>query len=1096
PENYAVVSFDALKMGMTQGDITTQAKGLLCVWAEQIKRIEAARGPRVSTGSAVPFDDRSAQVRSNAIAEEETVVSRASSRRRTQAPTQCFSVGPDAYPELTEKIQRWNRMYHELGREKMVEAVLNDGDMRAEMFRLIRAQDRSEDSYGVVVNRECAETLKTNRLRQAVRDLGERDIFILQMEYELSTRFLKAFSGLLRSMGCTQEDAKYNTGELAKILMAGGLGSFKPDLVRGWYRVLADEFYGGAELSANKKLHAIGVLYSSAIKGTGPIAPRGAVAGQDIVDIARKHLRYMVTYQIPLNISYFDEGRETRLGTVSVDIYMNPYSELQEYWLYCPQVFHEAYCGEFNSNSYRGVQTLVYRKVLLRFIKDGIARGDISRKLLFSTSEVNTTLAIPRVIDDQYRGDKDFSDLIVHHYNHTIVDDGIHYYKPFMFDVLKIHPEFLTAKTEERVNLLQVTGQVSDFITGCSSLHTKVLREKFFKDFEEKVVEDELFGNSEGSDVERWQGGEMRCLIYGYMMRLGIIDNDTNGKIDHLYPELFERLEEQEALKEEFMHELMAAKRKQKNLFIGELFRGTFGALGFTQEEAAAAGVDYLHNPFFTFVRRVVPYKCHDFIVDTLFDALDDVAFRQFIIDAKPVIFIGGRSFHAPYTARLRARMEELFVKEPRLRYQLIFIDNHNVFTSWMIQQATDFGGMLSWYGIEAGPTSYSNAQLNGAPTFATLDGVIPERLLRIVRNQANVPVSGTGYVVEYNVQTKDGQTVLDENGQPKYRHDNDGKIRPNRQSFIEQLKAACADYHNPENYAVVSFDALKMGMTQGDITTQAKGLLCVWAEQIKRIEAAYQLAAYPARATQPAARPRVILERLPGETRFRIVSVENPLVVVTGTGADTVSVGALSTQETSDMFSRVELILEGILMHAPPEKAIRVQLLRDQGLKVFAIHQTAGVVTFFIHWALLENPAPMFLADLRRHELAEFYGMDHGLSLQAAHTRACNISLEAFRSDPASLLRFLGEASALPLTLDKKYYEQLGEIALAYTRALFNGVVYKKQISEGQFVEHLPVDGDTLVLQNNRRTASCSGLCAYCGTRSAMLTERRSAAL
>jgi hypothetical protein len=48
----------------------------------------------------------------------------------------------------------------------------------------------------------------------------------------------------------------------------------------------------------------------------------------------------------------------------------------------------------------------------------------------------------------------------------------------------------------------------------------------------------------------------------------------------------------------------------------------------------------------------------------------------------------------------------------------------------------------------------------------------------------------------------------------------------------MNQLEQACSDYfdkiHN--NYGEASFNALKMGMTEGDIINQAKGLIRVWA--------------------------------------------------------------------------------------------------------------------------------------------------------------------------------------------------------------------------------------------------------------------------
>jgi glucan phosphorylase len=368
------------------------------------------------------------------------------------------------------------------------------------------------------------------------------------------------------------------------------------------------------------------------------------------------------------------------VGTVDVEIYRNPYSELNEYWMYCPAVFHEAYCGRADDD-FRAVQSLLYRKVLLRFIKEGIQEGTISRKLLFSVSEINTTLAIPAAVEDEYKDDADFSDLIVHHYNHTIVPAGIPYYHERMFGKLKIAEEFRRAIRYDYaagdwiVDLIEITGRVSDIITGSSSAHTRVLRESIFREFAEKVVEDDLFGNSEGSDIERWQGEGIQALIKRYMRRLGAVD----------YVELFVKLVNDKVLRRQFIKELLEIKRLQKKAFIEELLKGTFGEINFSQEDLERDHIDLMNMPFFTFVRRLVDYKCVDLIIDLLYDP----AFRERIIKANAVIFIGGRKFDSPWDEQpfgqtQQNRIKELIEQDSRLKYRIIFISNHkflNFFT-------------------------------------------------------------------------------------------------------------------------------------------------------------------------------------------------------------------------------------------------------------------------------------------------------------------------------------------------------------------------------------------------------------------------------
>ena len=150
---------------------------------------------------------------------------------------------------------------------------------------------------------------------------------------------------------------------------------------------------------------------------------------------------------------------------------------------------------------------------------------------------------------------------------------------------------------------------------------------------------------------------------------------------------------------------------------------------------------------------------------------------------------------------------------------------------------------MLSWRGKEAGPTSATNAQQNAAPTLAVLDGVIPERLKPIVRaltdSIARI-IQGTGYIVNY------------EPVPPYYE-----KIKPNKESFIRAIEAACRGYYHPDDYGEVAYNTLKMGMTQGDIRTQARGLLKLWGEFISGIRDG---------SLQVLATKRVT-RKLPGET-------------------------------------------------------------------------------------------------------------------------------------------------------------------------------------------------------------------------------------
>ncbi|MDD3297112.1 MAG: EamA family transporter, partial [Candidatus Omnitrophica bacterium] len=716
--------------------------------------------------------------------------------------------------EFRNRLSIWDSIFKNEGPKALIEEILSEPEMKRQVSGIIRLQDRGNDA-SVFVNRQWAEDFKSERLRLSAEALRGRDIFILQMEYELSQAFLEAFyEHLVHICNCGRSDAVHNAGQFAKLLMAGGLGSFKPDLVQGWYDVLSKHW---GYLEARNRLHVMGVLYASAIKGQyknrGFPCLRGPLAGKDILEsviINRESpdnglLEFVDSFEITV--------RACDVDTVHVELYRNPFSSLKEYWLYCPEIFNEAYPG--NTDDYwRAIQTLVYRRVVLEFIKRGqqarktFNEGSpsirpsyfVGDKLIFSLSEVNTTLVVPEVIEavrdgnggiikgDGYGDYEGFKDLLIHHYNHTIVPAGMPYYKEYMLEALSINKKFRKAARGGKVDLVKITGMVSDFITGCSSLHTRILREDIFREFSAKVVEDDLFGNSEGSYIKRWQGKQIQAVLKRYMAKVGIVGN---------YDVFFDVLNDpkHQGLRSDFIKELLEAKGNQKSSFIDSLLEGTFGEVLVTRQEFEAAGLNIEAMPFFGFVRRLVDYKCCDFIIDILYDEKA----RKVIKEQKAIIILGGRPFDG-WAHEQRSRVKRLIKDiDPEMKFHVFFIDDHNVFTSWLIQQAVDFGGMLSWKGKEAGPTSFSNAQQNLAPVFATLDGVIPERMVNVVRDKQGFPVWGTGYIVDYEEKP---------NG--------DGQIKPKKQSFMKQLAAACQDYHDGKAYAAVAFDSLRMGLTQG----------------------------------------------------------------------------------------------------------------------------------------------------------------------------------------------------------------------------------------------------------------------------------------
>lgn len=734
--------------------------------------------------------------------------------------------------------------------DAVIDFVMNNNYASDIVSSIIRAQDRMQETpYGITIDREWAEKFKYHMLAKAISTLDDYHFFFMQMEYEFSIQFLKNFQKhliqnyLMYDDGKTYEERKqraerlavYATGQLAKLQMAGGLGSFKPDMVRGgFYKALKK--YWGAEKTRNQ-LHVMGVFYAKAIKGEGelvfdkqllPVTNRinevkGSTTEQkaqkmfakesELVDVAIETMEKVVTWKdIEINMN--------GIGKVDVTIYRNPHAELHEYWMYCPVVFHEAYPGDAN-DEFRPVQTFLYREVSMRYLQYLAKKGKIGKKVVVSNSETSTALANPLVInkdlkryplEQRQRYKEMFKkleelEILYHHYNHTIVPAGMGTFPDWKFNDLKINPEYGFITEDGKLDLRMLVGETHDIITGCSTMHTGIMREddELYKFFAHKIVEDNLFGNSEGSDVERWQAEVMQDIIKMFMGRLKVETAES----------LFRELNKNNDIKQEFINSMKVVKKVVKQHLIEELFKGTFGELDVTSEELEKEGVNLIDRPIFTFVRRMVPYKCCNRIIDMI----EDKDYRERIIKSGAVLILGGRKFD-DFAASQHRRIKELIKQDPRIRSSVLFVSNHNVGTSWLLQQGTDNGGMLSWEGMEAGPTSPGNAGLNWAAAFSTIDGVMAERVIPIERDENGKVIFGTGYVVAYGEE----------------RADNRQRSRlPDKQSIMQELEKSCRNYFQGEDHDEVCFNNILLNMTQGDIVTQGSGLLMNIVRAVER---------------------------------------------------------------------------------------------------------------------------------------------------------------------------------------------------------------------------------------------------------------------
>ncbi|MFZ5800612.1 MAG: alpha-amylase family glycosyl hydrolase, partial [Candidatus Omnitrophota bacterium] len=551
-------------------------------------------------------------------------------------------------------------------------------------------------------------------LSRVVKALSQDYIFSFQMEWGAGIRLLCALKDCLEKHLLEKSESRKRLDrlrikltairmvtEFARMLIAGGLGTFKRDLINSFYKIFASRLPFN---EASKRISSFGVLYKGRIRGEEWITPDSLIF-ECLLEILGQPIK---TYSIDLGKQLW-QGGEREFNNIEVQIHRNPFSSFGEYLLYAPnsEIWDIIYPGNPDDDR-RAVQSLLYRNVCLQFIVDLYDAGEITVDISFLASEVNTTLVHPAVIADKFKNHPAFRKLKFYHYNHTAVAAGIHFYCAHLASYLKLAEEFKMVIHDGIIDLVKLTGMISNIITGCSKKHTQVLRETIFKEFAAKVVEDDFFGNSEGSDMERWQGREIKKVIQKYSEEFGIDKNNL------FYPHLlFARLKQEPEAKARFIQEIKRAKARQKSRFFRFLGRGVFSTnIPKDIIKEMKSGI------LFTMVRRLVPYKCSSWLLKLL-----DFA-------GKGVFALGGRLF-GPFSNSIKNWIEYLRHLAPAVGH-LVPIFNHNNFTSWLIQQASYFTMMLSMLdenkaGQEGGPTSSTNAGQNYAVLIAVLDGSIPE---------------------------------------------------------------------------------------------------------------------------------------------------------------------------------------------------------------------------------------------------------------------------------------------------------------------------------------------------------------------------------
>ncbi len=255
-----------------------------------------------------------------------------------------------------------------------------------------------------------------------------------------------------------------------------------------------------------------------------------------------------------------------------------------------------------------------------------------------------------------------------------------------------------------RMAYLAIVGSHS--VNGVAALHTKLLKDKVFKDFHQ-FYPDKINSKTNGITPRRWllkSNPELSELI-----------NETIGsgwEVD------LDRLRELEPY---------ATDKKFQDRF-GEIKLNN--KLRLADYIGISTGVLVSHETMFDVqVKRIHEYKRQ------LLNALHVIhLYQRFVTDEKTdlaprtVIFAGKAApsyWRAKLIIKLITSIGEVVNNDPRIgdRLKVVFLPNYNVSQAELIIPAADLSEQISTAGTEASGTGNMKFALNGALTIGTLDG-------------------------------------------------------------------------------------------------------------------------------------------------------------------------------------------------------------------------------------------------------------------------------------------------------------------------------------------------------------------------------------
>ncbi len=299
---------------------------------------------------------------------------------------------------------------------------------------------------------------------------------------------------------------------------------------------------------------------------------------------------------------------------------------------------------------------------------------------------------LPRHLQIIYEINQRFLDQIAHHYPGDLGK----------LDRMSIIEEGYPKKV--RMAYLAIVGSHS--VNGVAALHTQLLKDKVFKDFD-KFYPDKINSKTNGITPRRW-------LLKSNPDLSGLI----NEKIGTGWEVDLDKLRELEPFADdrEFQERFREIKLNNKYKLADYI--------------GISTGVLVSHETMFDVqVKRIHEYKRQ------LLNALHVIhLYHQFVtseqtdLAPRTAIFAGKAApsyWRAKLIIKLITSIGEVVNNDPRIgdRLKVVFLPNYNVSQAEIIIPAADLSEQISTAGTEASGTGNMKFALNGALTIGTLDG-------------------------------------------------------------------------------------------------------------------------------------------------------------------------------------------------------------------------------------------------------------------------------------------------------------------------------------------------------------------------------------